>query len=415
MDMFEQLNPEILFAAAGGAGLVLGFLFATLYYFGRITKLERQNAELTTQIKSQAASFEAINAEMNNRFKLSAQEALKASSEQFLQLAQEKLKHAQSDGAHDLEKRQKAIETLVKPIQEQLDGLGKAVQQTKGTDEELRKELKFLTTETARLVGALRDPAAQGQWGEYILEGLLEKSGLMKGVHYETQVSIDVEGSKQRPDAIINMQDGFNIIIDAKAPINQFTQRLGENLSEDQYNEVMRGISKQVKSHVQALGKKGYWENVDSPDFTVLFLPSEHIYSLALRADPSLVDFATKQNIIIASPTLLMSLLRVVGMSWRQVELAKNAHEISELGGELYKRLLTFTGHIEKVGKNLQTAMNGYDSAVGSLEKSVLPSARKMHELQGKQSDDLNTLDAIERNPRLVSLTEEDEKEKKRA
>lgn len=415
MAMFEQLNPEILFAAAGGAGLVLGFLFATLYYFGRITKLERQNAELTMQIKSQAASFEAINAEMNNRFKLSAQEALKASSEQFLQLAQEKLKHAQSDGAHDLEKRQKAIETLVKPIQEQLDGLGKAVQQTKGTDEELRKELKFLTTETARLVGALRDPAAQGQWGEYILEGLLEKSGLMKGVHYETQVSIDVEGSKQRPDAIINMQDGFNIIIDAKAPINQFTQRLGENLSEDQYNEVMRGISKQVKSHVQALGKKGYWENVDSPDFTVLFLPSEHIYSLALRADPSLVDFATKQNIIIASPTLLMSLLRVVGMSWRQVELAKNAHEISELGGELYKRLLTFTGHIEKVGKNLQTAMNGYDSAVGSLEKSVLPSARKMHELQGKQSDDLNTLDAIERNPRLVSLTEEDEKEKKRA
>ena len=415
MDMFEQLNPEILFAAAGGAGLVLGFLFATLYYFGRITKLERQNAELTAQIKSQAASFEAINAEMNNRFKLSAQEALKASSEQFLQLAQEKLKHAQSDGAHDLEKRQKAIETLVKPIQEQLDGLGKAVQQTKGTDEELRKELKFLTTETARLVGALRDPAAQGQWGEYILEGLLEKSGLMKGIHYETQVSIDVEGSKQRPDAIINMQDGFNIIIDAKAPINQFTQRLGENLNEDQYNDVMRGISRQVKSHVQALGKKGYWENVDSPDFTVLFLPSEHIYSLALRADPSLVDFATKQNIIIASPTLLMSLLRVVGMSWRQVELAKNAHEISELGGELYKRLLTFTGHIEKVGKNLQTAMNGYDAAVGSLEKSVLPSARKMHELQGKQPDDLNTLDPIERNPRLVSLTEEDEKEKKRA
>lgn len=410
--MFEQLNIEYIYA---GAGLLAGLFLATLFFFNRITKLERRNAELTSEVKSQAASFEAINAEMNNRFKLSAQEALKASSEQFLQLAQEKLKIAQNDGAHDLEKRQKAIEILVKPIQEQLDGLGKAVQASKGTDEELRKELKFLTTETAKLVGALRDPSAQGQWGEYILEGLLEKSGLMKGVHYKTQVSFETENGRVRPDAIINMQDGFNIIIDAKAPINEFTQRLGDNLSEDQYADVMRGISKQVKLHVQALGKKGYWENVDSPDFTVLFLPSEHIYSLALRADPSLVDYATTQNIIIASPTLLMSLLRVVGMSWRQVELAKNAQEISELGGELYKRLLTFTDHIGKVGKNLQTAMNGYDAAVGSLEKSVLPSARKMHELQGKQADDLKILDPIERNPRLVSLTEEDETEKKRA
>ncbi|MFP4313126.1 MAG: DNA recombination protein RmuC [Alphaproteobacteria bacterium] len=410
--MLEQVNIEILYAIGG---LLAGLFMATLYFFGRVTKLERQNAELTAQIKSQAASFEAINAEMNNRFKLSAQEALRASSEQFLQLAQEKLKIAQNDGAHDLEKRQKAIETLVKPIQEQLDGLGKAVQQTKGTDEELRKELKFLTTETAKLVGALRDPSAQGQWGEYILEGLLEKSGLMKGIHYETQVSFETENGRVRPDAVINMQDGFNIIIDAKAPINEFTQRLGSDLNEDQYNEVMRGIARQVKSHVQALGKKGYWENLESPDFTVLFLPSEHIYSLALRADPTLVDYATAQNIIIASPTLLMSLLRVVGMSWRQVELAKNAQEISELGGELYKRLLKFTDHIGKVGKNLQNAMNGYDSAIGSLEKSVLPSARKMHELQGKQSDDLQKLDAIERNPRLVSLTEEDEAEKKRA
>lgn len=410
--MFEQLNIEFIYA---GAGLLAGLFLATLFFFGRVTKLERQNAELTAQAKSQAASFEAINAEMNNRFKLSAQEALRSSSEQFLQLAQEKLKAAQNDGAHDLDKRQKAIDTLVKPMQERLDQLTKAMHEAKGTDEELRKDLKFLSTETAKLVGALRDPAAQGQWGEYILEGLLEKSGLMKGIHYETQVSFETETGRVRPDAIINMQDGFNIIIDAKAPINEFTQRLGDNLTEDQYADVMRGISRQVKSHVQALGKKGYWENVDSPDFTVLFLPSEHIYSLALRADPSLVDYATSQNIIIASPTLLMSLLRVVGMSWRQVELAKNAQEISELGGELYKRLLTFTDHIGKVGKNLQTAMNGYDAAVGSLEKSVLPSARKMHELQGKQSDDLKILDPIERNPRLVSLTEEDETEKKRA
>ena len=411
--MFELLNSELIYA---GAGLLGGLFAATLFYFSRITKLERQNAELNAQIKSERTAFETLNAEMSNRFRLSAQEALEKSSETFLQLAQEKLKSAQADNAHDMEKRQKAIDVMVKPVNERLEELAKALQAVKGTDEELRKDLRYLSNETAKLVGALRDPSAQGMWGEYILEGLLEKSGLMKGVHYETQVSMqDAGGSRKRPDAIINMQDGFNIIIDAKAPINEFVQRLADDMNEAQYKEVMNGIARQVKSHVKSLGSKGYWENVESPDFTVLFLPSEHIYSTALRADPGLVDYAATQNIIIASPTLLMSLLRVVGMSWRQVELAKNAQEISELGGELYKRLLTFTDHIGKVGKNLQTAMNGYDAAIGSLEKSVLPSARKMHELQGRAAADLGTFDSIERSPRVLSLTEEDDKEKKRA
>lgn len=410
--MFEQLNGEWVFL---GAGLLGGALAATLFYFGRIMKLERSNAELAAQIKSDRTAFDTMNAEMNNRFRLSAQEALEKSSAQFLQLAQEKLKSAQADTAHDLDKRQKAIDTLVKPMHEQLAELAKSLQVAKGTDEELRHNLKTLSSETARLVGALRDPSAQGLWGEYILEGLLEKSGLMKGVHYNTQVSIETENGRQRPDAVIDMKDGFKIIIDSKAPINEFVQRLSDSLSEDEYRAIMNGIARQVKSHVKALGGKGYWETMESPDFTVLFLPSEQIYSLALRADPALTDYAASQNIIIASPTLLMSLLRVVGMSWRQVELAKNAQEISELGGELYKRLLTFTDHIGKVGKNLQSAMNGYDAAVGSLEKSVLPQARKMHELQGKTSDDMGELGTIERAPRLLSLTEDDDKEKRRA
>ncbi|MAE52102.1 MAG: DNA recombination protein RmuC, partial [Micavibrio sp.] len=264
--MFEQLNSELIFA---GAGLVAGLFAATLYYFGRITKLERQNAELNAQVKSERANFEAINAEMGNRFRLTAQEALEKSSEAFLQLAQEKLRSAQADNAHDMDKRQKAIDVMVKPVNERLEELAKTLQAVKGTDEELRKDLRYLSNETAKLVGALRDPSAQGMWGEYILEGLLEKSGLMKGVHYETQVSMDTAAGRQRPDAIINMQDGFNIIIDAKAPINEFVQRLSDDMSESQYKDVMNGIARQVKSHVKSLGSKGYWENVESPDFTV--------------------------------------------------------------------------------------------------------------------------------------------------
>lgn len=395
------------------AGLVFGALITALIFQRRLNHVEKQNTELTAQIKHEKASLERTTAELDNRFKLTAQEALQKSSEQFLQLAESKLKASQSDSDHDLDKRQKAIDALVKPVQEQLAGLGKAVEQIKGTDEALRMDLRALSSETAKLVGALRDPNAQGLWGEYILEGLLEKSGLMKGIHYETQVHLD--DGRKRPDAVIQMQNGFHIIIDAKAPINEFTQRLSETLSQEDEKAVMQGLAKQVKSHVQKLGSKGYWENLESPDFTVLFLPSEHLYSLALRAEPALIEYAAERNIIIASPTLLMSLLRVVGMSWRQAELAKNAGEISELGGELYKRLLTFTTHIEKVGKNLQTAMNGYDAAIGSLEKSVLPSARKMHELQGKNPSDLPEIEAIERTPRILSLTEEDEQAKKLA
>jgi DNA recombination protein RmuC len=264
------------------------------------------------------------------------------------------------------------------------------------------------------LVGALRDPAAQGKWGEFILEGLLEKSGLIKGVHYETQVSMHHEGQRQRPDAIIHMQDGFNIIIDAKAPLNQFTQRLDQQISEEEYQNLLKNIAKQVREHIKELGKKGYWENIDSPDFTVMFLPSEYLYSLALRADPEIVDFAAQRNIIIASPTLLMSLIRVVGMSWRQMELAQNAQEISERGYELYKRMLTFTTHFEKLGKNIGAALRGYNDAIGSFERSVLPAARKFKDLQGSTSTnaDITLSEQNNETPRTLQLTDEDQNEK---
>ncbi len=358
-----------------------------------------------------------LSKDMENQFKVTAQEALKNAHESFLELAESKLKNVQKDSAHDLDKRQKAIDELVKPVHENLKSLSGALEQIKGTDNALREDLNTLNKETARLVGVLRDPAAQGQWGEFILEGVLDKSGLIKGVHYDTQVSMETSQGRQRPDAVIHMQDGFNIIIDSKAPINQFVQRLGEDLSEDEHNTLMKNLARHVREHIKQLSGKGYWENVDSPDFTVMFLPSEQIYSLALRADPELVEFAAARDVIIASPTLLMSLLRVVGMSWRQVELAKNAQEISERGYDLYKRFLKFTDHFEKIGKNLQSAMSGYDAAVGSMERQVLPAARKFSDLQSGRAGltPPPELQTIEQAPRPIKLASEDEEEKKRA
>ena len=413
LNRFDQVSPEWLYA---GGGFIFGALLVALIFTIKRQKLLTQNAELKAQVIAEKTAFETAGAALDSRFKATAAEALQKSNEQFLQLAQEKLKAAQKDGAHDLDKRQATIAEMIKPVHKNLEDMSKALEQVKGTDQSLREEMQTLNRETARLVGALRDPAAQGRWGEYILEGLLDKSGLIKGVHYETQVSMETADGRQRPDAVINMQDGFKIIIDSKAPVNQFVDQLSEEMSEEEYTILMQGLSKQVKAHVQTLGKKGYWENVDSPDFTVLFLPSEHIYSLALRADPSLVEYAAGANIIIASPTLLMSLIRVVGVSWRQAELAKNAEEVSVLGKDLYNRFLKFTEHLEKVGKNLQTAMKGYDAAVGSLQGSVLPAARKFKELQGGANlNELPEFETIEETPRPLALTSEDEREKKRA
>ncbi len=353
---------------------------------------------------------------MEDRFKVTAQEAVQNAHNSFIQMAEERFKQTQNDHSHDLDKRQKAIKDMVEPMHKNLQDLSKVVEQVKGTDKELREDMKLLNKETARLVGALRDPAAQGKWGEFILEGLLDNSGLIKGVHYETQVSINTENGRQQPDAVIRMQDGFNIVIDSKAPINEFTQRLSENLSQEESDAITQKLARQVREHAKALGAKGYWENIDSPDFVVMFLPSEHIYSMALRADPSLVDFASDKNVIIASPTLLMSLLRVVGMSWKQVELAQNAQEISERGIDLYNRILKFTDHMGKIGKNLQSAMKGYDEAVGSLQQKVLPAARKFKDLQASSTiKDLPEFEPVEETPRALQLTAEDEDEKKRA
>lgn len=381
-------------------GLLCGLIIAGI----GLIRVERARAGLAARLEQQKLAQD----EINRIFALTAQEALDKSNERFLQLAQEKLKQAQADGVHDLDKRRTAIDELIKPIQKQLETLGSTVEQIKGTDQALREDLKNLGRETARLAGALRDPAAQGRWGEFILEGLLDKSGLIKGVHYDTQVSITSEGSRQRPDAVIRLQDGFNIIVDAKAPLNEFADRLASSMSEEELQTLMNNLARQVREHVRKLGQKGYWEAIDSPDFTVLFLPSEHMFSVALRADPALVDYAAERNVVIASPTLLMSLLRVVGLSWRQVELAKNAQDISALGADLYKRLVTFGGHLEKIGRGLGTALGSYNDAVGSLERNVLPCARRFRELQaqGAQGKDIPEAVRISDTPRNFSNAE---------
>lgn len=401
--MNEQIISLDMLSVALGAGS--GFLLALCLCLIWMAGLARKKAALEAQLGAERAALEG-------HFQGLAQTALKNNAENFLALAQEKLKQAQAAGAHDLDKRSDAIASMVKPVEKYLEQLKASVEQLHGTDKEIREGLKTLYGETAKLSGALRNPAAQGKWGEFVLERLLDKANMIKGVHYETQVVMEgADGARQRPDVVIHMQDGFNVVIDAKTPITDFVNRADEEQSEEERMDLARALSRAVRTHIKALGGRSYWENLDSPDFVVLFLPSEQLFSSALMADPNLVDYAAENKVVIASPTLIMSLLRVVALSWRQAEMARNAQEISRLGGELFDRVSTFKNHLEKVGKGIETALGAYNKAVGTIDTRVLVSARKLKELQGANADDMDAPPMIETAVRPLSAPADDDKE----
>ncbi|GEM_PF-318154 len=348
-------------------------------------------------LKEQKKALEEARDHMTNQFKALSQDALSASAEHFLKLAQERFKQWDGENKGDLEKRRASIDEMVKPMQKQLETLAASLEQIKGTDTALSDALKNLQSETSKIAGAMHNPASRGKWGEYILERLLERSGLVKDVHFEVQASVQGEGKIQRPDVVIHLQDGMRIIIDSKAPIQDVLDDLSEATKE---KELAQRLATQVRKHVTDLSKKEYQASMNSPDFVVLFLPAEHLFSMAVGADPSLIDYAAEKNIVLASPILIMSVLRVVRMSWQQSELADNAREIATAGAEMHKRLLTFTNHLSSLGKSVQSAVNHYNSAIGSFDHSVLPQARRFESLQAaanKALPDLTVIDTAAR------------------
>ncbi len=399
------------------AGLVLGLVAAALY-FGRRAAILHEKLNAVEQARSG----------MGDTFGALAQEVLRKSSEDFLRLAQEKLKQAQAEGGHDLEKRQKAIADMVEPIgktlkemETKVETLGKA---GAGLDAQLKnfaEDQRLLRQETQNLVSALRNPAARGRWGEMQLQRALEMIGMVEGTHFVQQKSATVDGVRRQPDFIINMPGEMQIVIDVKTPVEPYWQALESADSEAARDAAFGTFRKNVREHLKQLSAREYWRAFGTPEFVVMFLPTEGLYSMAVSNDPALIEDAAKSNIILASPTTLMGLLRVVMHGWQQQKMAEEAKSVSVLAAELYSRIAKFGEHMQKLGRNLSTAVSAYDDAVGSLEKSVLPGARKFKELHvqtgGREIEELKMLG---RGVRAVSATEllaapeEDEKESKK-
>jgi DNA recombination protein RmuC len=354
--------------------------------------------------------------ELTDTFRALSADALARNNQAFLDLAKTSLGQTQETARGELERRQQAITELVTPVRASLEKVDSRIQDLEkarvgayaALNEQVRSLIETqqqLRSETGRLVTALRTPNVRGHWGEMQLRRVVEMAGMLEHCDFFSQTTLYSEDGRLRPDLLVRLPAGKTIVVDAKTPLDAYLAAMeAEN---DQARKArLADHARQVRTHITALGRKSYWEQFDcAPEFAVLFLPGECFFSAALENDPSLIEFGGGQNIILATPTTLIALLRAVAYGWRQENLAQNAAEISALGKELYKRLSDMGDHWSRVGKSLDRAVEAYNSAIGSLESRVMVSARKFAELKtAPLGVEIAPLEPVDRAVRAVEV-----------
>jgi DNA recombination protein RmuC len=379
-------------------------------------EIRHERALLDEQKKLLVANHLAL----SDTFKSLSFDALKQNNQTFLDLAKTTLSQFQEQAKGDLSARQQEIAGLVAPVKEALMGVDKKIHELEkervSAYHVLRQQVQELVStqqqlriETSQLVQALKTPSVRGRWGEMQLKRVVEMAGMLAHCDFLEQVhsADNADMPKMRPDMVIRLPGGKQIIVDAKAPLHAYLEGMSSN-DEAARLIKMKDHARHVKNHISALSKRGYWEQFDpTPDFVVLFLPGEMFFSAALEQDPSLIEAGVHEKVILATPTTLIAMLRAISYGWRQESLASSAREVGELGRELYTRLADMGGHFKKLGRHLGQTVESFNQSVGSLERRVLVTARKFQAIDSLSgSEPIDEIKPVDSMPRALTAME---------
>ena len=357
-------------------------------------------------------------ARLRDRFESLSNEALDRSSDRLLTLAGERLGAATQSNEQALERREAAVEALVRPLRESLDKVDEKLQRVEtereGHYRSLTSHLELVATnhralasETQGLRQALGTPNVRGRWGELQLRRVCELAGMLPHCDFQEQVTLDDPDRRSRPDLVVRLPGGRSIVIDAKAPLQAYLAA-AESQDDAERETLLAEHARHVRRHVDDLSGRAYWSRLEgSPEFVVLFLPGEPFFASALATDPELIERGVGKKVLLAGPTTLIALLRAVAYGWQQEAMAENALAVSKLGRELFERIVALNDRFSNLGRKLDGAVEAYNTAIGSLETRVHASARRMAELGIANAEDLGQTAPVEKATRRIEPTPE--------
>lgn len=406
-------------------GLLLGVLATLLLLQPKTARLREKLAVTQSQLEARGRAEDEreqalalAEQRLASVFDDLAKRSLQDNSQSFLTLAKQNLDVHRSEAQGELKARQQAVEALVTPIREALQRTERQISQIekerhqafgniRGLLESISLSQQALNAETRNLVTALRRPEVRGQWGEMTLRRLVELAGMVEHCDFtEQEHSVSGEGDVLRPDMVVHLAEGRQLVVDVKTPLDAYLAAVEAPDDATREAALVRHARK-VRERVRELAAKRYWSQFErSPEFVILFIPGDQFLSAALAKDPELLDEALNQHVILATPTSFVALLKAVAYGWRQVALADNARQIRDLASDLHQRLAVFTGHLARVGRALGNSVDAYNNAVGSLERKVLPGARRFTELGVQARKPLEATPEIESVARRPSHSE---------